>query len=51
MFMTEKNSQPIEITGNMLGHRLGEFAITRQRIKHGSAGVGATKGSKFKSKK
>ena len=43
--------EPIEITGNMLGHRLGEFAATRQRTKHGSAGVGATKGSKFKSKK
>ncbi|MFZ1970867.1 MAG: ribosomal protein S19 family protein [Candidatus Nanoarchaeia archaeon] len=48
---TGKTFEPIEITGNMLGHRLGEFALTRQRIKHGSAGVGATKGSKFKSKK
>ena len=43
--------EPVEITGNMLGHRLGEFAMTRQKTKHGSAGVGATKGSKFKSKK
>lgn len=48
---TGKAFEPVEITGNMLGHRLGEFALTRTRVKHGSAGVGATKGSKFKSKK
>lgn len=42
---------PIEITPEMLGHKLGEFAPTRGRIKHGSAGVGATKGTKHKSKK
>jgi small subunit ribosomal protein S19 len=42
---------PVEITGNMLGHRFGEFALTRTKVKHGSAGVGATKGSKFKAKK
>jgi ribosomal protein S19 len=42
---------PVDITGNMLGHRFGEFALTRAKVKHGSAGVGATKGSKFKSKK
>ncbi|MCK5149909.1 30S ribosomal protein S19 [Candidatus Pacearchaeota archaeon] len=42
---------PIQIIGEMLGHRLGEFALTRTRVKHGSAGVGATKGSKALSKK
>lgn len=42
---------PIIITGEMLGHKLGEFSMTRGKIKHGSAGVGATKGSKHKSKK
>jgi len=41
----------VEILPEMLGHRLGEFAPTRGKIKHGSAGVGATKGSKHKSKK
>jgi len=46
-----KDFVPIEIVGEMLGHRLGEFALTRARIKHGSAGVGATKGSRAKSKK
>ena len=40
-----------EITGDMLGHKLGEFAPTRPRVKHGSAGVGATKGTRSKSKK
>ena len=48
---TGRNFEPVEITGNMLGHRLGEFALTRAKVKHGSAGVGATKGSKFKAKK
>jgi small subunit ribosomal protein S19 len=42
---------PLIITGEMLGHRLGEFAITRSRVKHGKSGIGATKGSKFKAKK
>jgi small subunit ribosomal protein S19 len=46
-----KNFTSIEITGNMLGHRLGEFALTRQKVKHGAAGVGATKGSKAQAKK
>jgi len=42
---------PVQIISEMLGHRLGEFAPTRARIKHSKAGVGATKGSKHKSKK
>ena len=42
---------PVEITGEMLGHKLGEFALTRSKIKHSKAGVGATKGTKHKSKK
>lgn len=41
----------VDIVGEMLGHKLGEFALTRARIKHGKAGVGATKGTKFKAKK
>ena len=41
----------VEVIGEMLGHKFGEFAPTRARIKHGKAGVGATKGSKHKSKK
>ena len=42
---------PVQITEEMLGHKFGEFAPTRGRIKHGKAGVGATKGTKSKSKK
>lgn len=45
------NFMPIEITGEMLGHRLGEFAVTRKKVSHGEAGIGATKGSKAKAKK
>lgn len=41
----------IEIVGEMLGHRLGEFAPTRTRTKHGKAGVGSTKGTRSKAKK
>ena len=46
-----QNFMPFEVTGEMLGHKLGEFALTRTRVKHGKAGVGATKGTKSKSKK
>jgi small subunit ribosomal protein S19 len=42
---------PIEVVGEMLGHTFGEFAPTRARIQHSKSGVGATKGSKSKSKK
>jgi small subunit ribosomal protein S19 len=42
---------PIEVTGEMLGHKFGEFALTRGRVKHGKSGVGATKGTKHKAKK
>jgi len=42
---------PAEITGEMLGHVLGEFAPTRPKVAHSKAGVGATKGSRAKSKK
>jgi small subunit ribosomal protein S19 len=41
----------IEIVSEMLGHRLGEFSITRQKIKHGAAGLGATKSSMAKATK
>ena len=34
------------ITAEMLGHRLGEFSLTRSRVHHGSAGIGATKSSR-----
>ena len=46
-----RNFMPVEITEETLGHRLGEFAPTRGKVKHGKAGVGATKGTKAQSKK
>jgi len=46
-----KTFVPIEIIGEMLGHKFGEFSPTRAKIKHSKAGVGATKGTKHKSKK
>jgi len=36
---------PVQIEKEMLGHRLGEFSVTRTKVKHGAAGVGATRGS------
>lgn len=45
-----KSFIPVEIIPEMIGHRFGEFAPTRARIKHGSAGMGATKGTKAKKK-
>ncbi|MEM5814337.1 MAG: 30S ribosomal protein S19 [Candidatus Aenigmatarchaeota archaeon] len=37
----------VDVTGEMLGHVLGEFALTRKRVMHSAPGVGATKSSKF----
>jgi len=42
-----KEFQPIEIKPEMIGHSLGEFALTRKSIKHSGLGVGATRSSKF----
>ncbi len=39
------NFVPVKISIEMLGHRLGEFSMTRKGVKHGAAGVGATKSS------
>ncbi len=46
-----KTFLPIDILPEMLGHRFGEFALTRGKIKHGKAGIGATKGTKSQAKK
>lgn len=37
----------ILITEEMIGHYLGEFAMTRKPVKHSAPGVGATRSSKF----
>lgn len=36
---------PVEIKPEMLGHVLGEFSLTRKRLLHGKAGIGATRSS------
>ncbi len=36
-----------EIRPEMIGHYLGEFALTRRPVKHSGPGVGATRSSKF----
>jgi small subunit ribosomal protein S19 len=42
---TGKEFVPITITLEMLGHFLGEFALSRKTVSHSSPGVGATKSS------
>jgi small subunit ribosomal protein S19 len=37
----------LEIKPEMLGHRLGEFVMTRKQVKHSAPGFGATRSSKF----
>jgi small subunit ribosomal protein S19 len=36
---------PVKILPEMLGHRLGEFVPTRQKVAHSAPGIGATKSS------
>ncbi len=42
-----KEFVPVEIKPEMIGHRLGEFAPTNKPVKHGRAGVGATRSSMY----
>ena len=42
-----KSFEFVEIKTEMIGHYLGEFALTRKKVLHGSAGVGATRSSKY----
>lgn len=37
----------LDIRPEMMGHRLGEFVMTRKPVKHSAPGFGATKSSKF----
>ena len=45
-----KAFQEILVTVEMIGHRLGEFAMTRSKVTHSAAGIGATKSSKAQKK-
>ncbi len=46
-----KEFKVITIQDAMVGHCLGEFSLTRQRVMHSSPGLGATRSSKFTAKK
>ena len=41
-----KEYKMVDINFDMIGHRLGEFVLTRGRVMHSAPGVGATRGSK-----
>lgn len=42
-----KEFTPVDIIPEMLGHYFGEFVLTRKKVSHGAAGIGATRSSKF----
>ncbi|NQE44752.1 30S ribosomal protein S19 [ANME-1 cluster archaeon GoMg2] len=42
-----KGFEYVDITTEMIGHYLGELALTRNKVMHGAAGVGATRSSKY----
>lgn len=42
-----KEFKEVELRAEMIGHYLGEFALTRKIVKHSGPGVGATRSSKF----
>jgi len=37
----------VDLHPESLSHYLGEFALTRKKVSHGSAGIGATRSSKY----
>ncbi|KXB02551.1 30S ribosomal protein S19 [candidate division MSBL1 archaeon SCGC-AAA261D19] len=37
----------IEVEPEMIGHRLGEFALTRKKVTHSTPGIGATRSSLY----
>lgn len=45
MIHTGKIFQSVIIQEEMIGHKLGEFALSRKRTSHNSPGVGATRSS------
>jgi len=42
-----KEFQKVDIQPEAVYHYLGEFALTRHRVTHGAAGIGATRSSKY----
>ncbi len=39
--------QTVKIEPEMIGHYLGEFALTRKKVEHSGPGIGATRSSKY----
>lgn len=37
----------VEVQPEMIGHLLGEFALTRKKVEHSGPGIGATRSSKY----
>jgi small subunit ribosomal protein S19 len=42
-----KEFVPIEIAPEMVGHYLGEYAITNKPVRHGTPGIGASRSSMY----
>lgn len=42
-----KEFVPVEIRPEMIGHFLGEFAITNKPVRHGTPGIGASRSSMY----
>ena len=42
-----KDFQRVDIQPEAVYHYLGEFALTRHKVAHGAAGIGATRSSKY----
>ncbi|MFH1786357.1 MAG: 30S ribosomal protein S19 [archaeon] len=51
MIYNGKSFERVDIQPDMVGHRLGEFSMTRPRVKHSAPGIGATRSSKYVSLK
>jgi len=42
-----KEFTPVDIKAEMIGHYLGEFAITNKPVRHGTPGIGASRSSMY----
>ena len=42
-----KEFMPVEIKSEMIGHFLGEYAMTNKRVVHGAPGVGSSRSSLY----
>lgn len=42
-----KEFVPVEVKPEMIGHYLGEYAITNKKVQHGTPGIGASRSSLY----